>query len=67
VVVFPLVPWGWHHDVLSWIHTAYDGGPPDKEVHLPAAFQHIVMLVFQLGLPPFFWFVTYIRLKEKEV
>jgi len=67
VIIYPLLPKGWSNDFLSWSKPLYDTGPPGDEVRLPAGLAGGLTLLGQFGLPLFFWFVTYLRLKEKEV
>lgn len=66
-VIYPLMPKGWNHDISSWYQFQYEGGPVENEVRLPAGLEKSALLLARLGLPLFFWFVTYVRLKEKEV
>jgi len=66
-VIYPLLPNGWTNEFLSWARQSYDTGPPDTEVRLPRSLEKAIIALGQLGLPLFFWFVTYLRLKEKEV
>jgi hypothetical protein len=66
-VIHPLLPRGWFNDPLGWARPLYDGGPMIEEVRLPGSLETTILRISQLGLPLFFWFVTYIRLKEKEV
>ena len=65
--IYALLPKDWSNEFLHWSKFLYDGGPPVAEVRLPGNLQNTLMLLAQLALPFFFWFVTYIRLKEKEV
>jgi hypothetical protein len=67
VFIYPLLPKGWNYDVLRWSQQMYDLEPPQREMRLPRDFENILVRVVQFGVPPFFWFVTYIRLKEKEI
>jgi hypothetical protein len=66
-IIYPLLPKGWSNDFLSWSKPLYDTGPPGDEVRLPANLEKGFVLLGQFGLPVFFWFVTWLRLKEKEV
>jgi len=66
-VIFPLLPKGWNNEFLDWARMSYDGGPPDTEVRVPKSLENVIVALGQFGLPLFFWFVTWLRLKEKEV
>jgi len=66
-VIYPMLPKDWNNGFLSWSRFEYDNGPPGIEVRLPAGLENLVVYVGQFGLPLFFWWVTYLRLKEKEV
>ncbi|HLZ89987.1 MAG TPA: hypothetical protein VKQ52_22195 [Puia sp.] len=66
-VIYPLLPTGWYNNFFRWSTDLYESGPPKSEVRLPLPIENLLTLLGQIGLPPFFWFVTYIRLKEKEV
>ena len=66
-VISPLLPKSWSNDFLRWSQQIYDQEPPQNEMRLPDDFENILVRVVQFVVPPFFWFVTYIRLKEKEI
>ena len=66
-VIYPMLPKGWNNDLLSWARPDYDRGPVNNEVRLPAGMEIWLTYVGWIALPLFFWFVTYLRLKEKEV
>ncbi|HEY4112286.1 hypothetical protein [Puia sp.] len=65
--VFPLLPHGWNNNVLSWTQPLYYQGPPANKVRLPAGLGDSIATLIWFILPLFFWFVTFLRLKEKEV
>jgi hypothetical protein len=67
LAIYPLLPEGWINNLVRWTHEQYDTGPPLKEVRLPRVLEDVLTRLGEFGLPVFFWFVTYIRLKEKEV
>lgn len=66
-VVHPLLPTGWNNNVFRWTQELYDFEPPQNDLRLPASLENVLIALAQYGLPPFLWFVTYHRLKEKEV
>jgi len=65
-IVYPLLPKGWLNNFLSWTEWAYEAGPPNRELRLPYNLEAFFIALSRFGLPLFFWFVTYLRLKEKE-
>jgi hypothetical protein len=65
-VIYPMLPKDWNNSFLSWSRPSYDAGPPGNEVRLPGNAELLLSRLGLFGMPLFFWFVTYIRLKEKE-
>ncbi|GGA94050.1 hypothetical protein [Puia dinghuensis] len=66
-VITPMLPRNWNNDVFRWDQMKYIMEPPQNEVRLPAGVEQMLITLIQFGLPPFFWFITYHRLKEKQV
>jgi hypothetical protein len=66
-VVRNIVPDGWNtYDLIKWIDTK-DNNTNFRFVTLPTAFENILIFCVQYSIPPIFWIITYVRLKEKEV
>jgi hypothetical protein len=65
-IIYPMLPKDWNNNFLSWSRPSYDAGPPGNEVRLPGDTELLLNRLGLFGMPLFFWFVTYIRLKEKE-
>lgn len=62
-----VVPEGWHQDgPLRWMknNTTPETG---SIILLPHWFEITLIILLQFGLPFVFWFITYFRLKEKEL
>jgi len=67
LVIYPLLPAGWSNNVLHWTQEMNERETPLSEVRLAWPIEPALILVMQFGLVPFFWLVTWFRLKEKEV
>ena len=70
LVLFPMQPEGWSHDFFRWSQETSeltDRDRPLQEVRLSYPLESILLLLAQFGIAPFFWLVTWFRLKEKEV
>jgi len=65
-IIYPMLPNGWNNNFLSWSRPSYYAGPPVNELRLPGEWELFLTRLGLFGMPLFFWFVTYIRLKEKE-
>lgn len=65
-VIYPMLPNGWNNGFLVWSQPSYDGGPPSNELRLPGDTESVLNRIGLIGMPLFFCFVTYLRLKEKE-
>ena len=60
------MPGGWRIDNLfDWYH--YDSSSGEQWVRLPGAMKEFLTGIIKYSLPFIFWFITYFRLKEKEV
>ncbi|MDO6435377.1 hypothetical protein Q4E93_32475 [Flavitalea sp. BT771] len=60
------LPEGWHYDTpLQWINFSTPG--PPQFVRLPPSLERILIFLIQYSIAPMLWFITYFRLKEKEV
>ena len=70
LVLFPMEAEGWSHDFFRWsqeMSELTDRDRPLHEVRLSYPLESILILLAQFGIAPFFWLVTWFRLKEKEV
>jgi hypothetical protein len=61
------MPVNWSNDLLQWNKHDPVFSPVKGSVRLPAGVEAVINVLIQFGLPLFFWFVTWQRLKEKEV
>ncbi len=69
-VLFPLQPWDWANNFFRWtqeINELSDRDMPLNEVRLAYPIESVLLLLVQVGITPFFWLVTWVRLKEKQV
>lgn len=66
-LIQPMLPESWQFEIFRWSERFDEVERPIKEVRLSPAFETTVTLLAQFAVPPFLWFVTWIRLKEKEV
>jgi hypothetical protein len=65
-IINSFLPSGWHTHLLSWIR--YDENElPSGAVWLPVWLETLFLGVFQYGIPAFIWYITYHRLKEKQI
>jgi hypothetical protein len=67
IIINPMLPTGWNNNVLHWSQDANGQEIVTREVRLAYPIEPALILVMQLTLAPFFWLVTWFRLKEKEV
>lgn len=70
LVLFPMAAEGWSHDFFRWtqdMNELTDRDRPLHEVRLSYPLEAVLILLAQFGIAPFFWLVTWFRLKEKEV
>jgi hypothetical protein len=70
LVLHPMKPDGWSDNFFRWtqeMNELNDRDHPLREVRLPYPFESILLLLTQVAIAPFFWLVTWFRLKEKEV
>lgn len=70
LVLIPLQPVGWSNNFFRWtqeMNELSDPETPMREVRLPYRLDAVLLLLAQIGIAPFFWLVTWFRLKEKEV
>ena len=70
LVLIPMRPVGWSDNIFHWAQdmnelNAHD--QPLREVRLPYRLDLIFILLAEFGIAPFFWVVTWFRLKEKQV
>ena len=66
-IIYPLLPKSWDNNVFHWTERPYNDEPPQNEVRLTPVLERTIIIITLYGLTPFFWFITYHRLKEKEV
>jgi hypothetical protein len=60
------LPAGWHmENLFDWYR--YDNSSGQQWVRLPGAPKEFLLAIIKYSLPFIFWFITYFRLKEKEV
>jgi len=70
LVLFPMKPEGWSDNFFRWsqdMNELTDHDRPLREVRLAYPLEPILLFLAQVGTAPFFWLVTWFRLKEKEV
>jgi hypothetical protein len=70
LVLLPMKPEGWSNEIFRWtqeINELNDFDRPLNEVRLAHPIDSVLLLLAQVGIAPFFWLVTWVRLKEKEV
>ncbi len=70
LVLFPMKPEAWSDNFFRWtqeMNELTDHDRPLHEVRLSYPLEPILLLLAQVGIAPFFWLVTWFRLKEKEV
>lgn len=70
LVLLQMKPDGWSDNFFRWTQDMNElngHDQPLREVRLPYPLDSILLLLAQVGVAPFFWFVTWFRLKEKEV
>jgi len=61
-----ILPAGWHmENLFDWYR--YDKSDGQSWVRLPGAAKEFLTGIIKYSLPFIFWFITYFRLKEKEV
>lgn len=65
-VIDRLLPQGWGNHFISWVQYDEDERPSNS-VFLPWWFEQSLVMLLQFGLPLYIWFITYCRLKEKEI
>lgn len=66
-IIHSMMPEGWQSEGFRWREQFDELDRPMRELRLAPAIETAAILLAQFALPPFFWFVTWIRLKEKEV
>jgi hypothetical protein len=60
------LPTGWHmENLFDWYRDDKSAG--EQWVRLPGATKEFLLRIIKYSLPFIFWFITYFRLKEKEV
>ena len=70
LVLFPMKPDGWSDNFFRWtqdMNELNDHDQPLREVRLSYHLDSIFLLLAEFGVAPFFWVVTWFRLKEKQV
>jgi hypothetical protein len=61
------MPTGEYEDVFLISYRIVTGGNHDRLVALPHWIGEVIRFMMLYGIAPFFWVVTYYRLKEKQV
>jgi hypothetical protein len=70
LVLLPMKPDGWSDNFFRWTQDMNELNDHDMSLHevrLPFHLDLIFLLLSEFGVAPFFWVVTWFRLKEKQV
>jgi hypothetical protein len=70
LVLYPMKPVDWSDNFFRWtqeMNELNDHDMPLQEVRLPYRLDLIFLMLAEFGIAPFFWVVTWFRLKEKQV